>query len=101
VSFDPQFLPLLAAMVLVSFATRAGGFWLMKFVPASPAVEAALKATPIAVMVGIVAPAAARGSHGEIAALAVIFVAMKVIGNDIAAAILGVATVAIVRFVMS
>jgi uncharacterized membrane protein len=96
-SITPEFLPLLAAMAAASFACRAGGFWLMRFVPVTPRLEAALKATPLAVMVGIVAPVAARGHLPELAALAAVFVAMRLTGNDLLAALAGVTVVALLR----
>ncbi|MCR9212835.1 MAG: AzlD domain-containing protein [Proteobacteria bacterium] len=99
-SFETAFLPLLLAMTVISFICRAGGFWLMRYVPTTPAVEAALKATPLAVMVGIVTPVAARGNPPELAALAVIVIIVRLTGSDILAAILGVATVAGLRILL-
>ncbi len=99
-SFDVAFLPLLLAMTVISFICRAGGFWLMRYVPTTPAVEAALKATPLAVMVGIVTPVAARGNLPEIAGLAVIVAVVRLTGSDILAAILGVAVVAGLRIML-
>lgn len=99
-SFDPAFLPLLIAMTVISFICRAGGFWLMRYVPTTPAVEAALKATPLAVMVGIVAPVAARGNPPEIAGLLVIAGVTRLTGSDILAATLGVGTVAGLRIIL-
>ena len=54
-------LPLLLALAAASFACRAGGFWIMRFVPVTPRVRAVLAAAPLAVMAGIVTPAAMRG----------------------------------------
>jgi uncharacterized membrane protein len=96
-SLDPGFLPLLAAMAAASFTCRAGGFWLMWFVPATPRLEAALKATPLAVMVALVAPVAARGEPASLAALAVVLVTMRLVGSDLVAALAGVAVVALLR----
>lgn len=96
-SIDTAFVPLLVVMAAVAFFSRAGGFLLMRYVPATPAIEAALKATPLAVMVGIVTPAAARGSLPELAALSAVFIAMRVTGNDLVSAILGTAVVAVLR----
>ena len=98
-SIDAAFIPLLVVMAVVSFFSRAGGFLLMRYVSSTPAVEAALKATPLAVMVGIVTPAAARGNPPELAALFVVLVAMRVTGNDLVAAICGTAAVAGLRLV--
>lgn len=96
-SFDIAFLPLLVVMAVTSFVTRAGGFWLMRYVSTTPAIEAALKATPLAVMVGIVTPVAARGNFPELVALAAILVTVRITGNDLIGAIIGVATVALLR----
>ncbi|MGL4285236.1 MAG: AzlD family protein [Phreatobacter sp.] len=93
-SVEPAFLPLLLAMALASFACRASGFWLMRFIPVTPRLEAALKATPVAVMAGIVVPTALRGQASELIALGVVGLAMRLTGNDLLAALAGVATVA-------
>lgn len=96
-SLEPGFLPLLLAMAAASFACRAGGFWLMRVVPVTPRLEAALKATPLAVMVALVAPVAARGEPASLAALAVVLVAMRLLGSDLVAALAGVAAAALLR----
>jgi uncharacterized membrane protein len=96
-SFDPGLLPLLAGLALASFACRALGFALMRFVPVTPRVKAALDAAPLAVMVGIVAPAAVRGGPPEWAALAVTAATMRLTGNDFLAALVGVAVLAAAR----
>ena len=96
-SIDPALLPLLVAMAVASFACRAGGFWFMRFVPQTKRLEAALRATPLAVMVGIVAPAAARGNVAELAALALVAIVVRTTGNDLVAALAGVIAVAALR----
>lgn len=93
-SVEPAFLPLLLVMALASFACRAAGFWLMRFIPVTSRLEAALKATPVAVMAGIVVPTAMRGRPSELVALGVIGIVMRLTGNDLVAALAGVATVA-------
>lgn len=92
-----EFLVALIAMALASFGCRIGGFVLMRFVRITPPLEAALRAIPLAVMIGIVAPVAAAGRPAELAALAVIVVVMKLTGKDVVAALAGVAVVAILR----
>lgn len=89
--------PLLAAVAAASFFCRVGGFWLMRFVPVTPRVEAALKATPLAVMIGIVAPVAARGRPAELVALAAVALVMRFTPNDLVAAMVGVVVVAVAR----
>ena len=96
----PELLPLLLALTLASFACRAGGFWLMRFVSVTPRVQAALKAAPLAVMIGIVAPVAAKGNLPEIAGLVVTGIVMRATGRDLLAAFAGVVTVAAGRWLL-
>jgi uncharacterized membrane protein len=97
VTSHPDFLAMLPALTLAAFACRAGGFWLMRFVAVTPRVEAALRAAPLAVMVGVVAPAALHGGIAELAGLAVVGAVMAWRGNDVVAMLAGVAAVALVR----
>jgi uncharacterized membrane protein len=94
---NPSFLWVLAALAVASYACRAGGFWLMRFIAVTPRVEAALRAAPLAVMVGVVAPAALRGSIAELIGLAVVGLTMWWRRNDVIAMLAGVAAVAAAR----
>ena len=96
-TLDAAFIPLLLTMAAASFLCRASGFWLMRFVPVTRRVQATLNATPLAVMVGIVAPAAARGNIPEIAGLGAVFIAVRLNADDVLAAIVGVAVLAGLR----
>jgi uncharacterized membrane protein len=93
----PEILTVLLAAGAVSFFCRAAGFFLMRYVPITPRLEAALRATPLAVMVGICAPVMARGNPAELAALGVVVIATKLTGNDVVGALAGVAAVAGLR----
>jgi uncharacterized membrane protein len=93
----PEFWLLLAVLAAASISCRFGGFWLMRFVRIGPRLDAALKATPVAVMVGIAAPAALHGAWPEWLALATVIIAMKWIRNDLVAAVAGVALLAGLR----
>ena len=84
-------------MAVASYACRVGGFLLMGWVPITPRLEAALRAMPIGVMTGIVAPYVAAGRPPEIAGLAAVAVVMKLTRNDLAAALAGAAVVALGR----
>lgn len=95
-----ELLPLLFALALASYACRAGGFWLMRFVTVTPRVRATLAAAPLAVMLGIVTPAALRGGFPEWIGLAVTFAAMRLWRSDLVAMFCGVAAVAICRGLM-
>jgi uncharacterized membrane protein len=83
---------------LASLICRISGFWLMRYVTVTARLKAALNATPLAVMVGIVTPAAASGKPAELLALAVIFMIMRLWPNDLAAAVAGMAVVALGRW---
>lgn len=92
-----ELLPLLVALALASYACRAGGFWLMRFVIVTPRLRAMLAAAPLAVMIGIVTPAALRGGIAETAGLAATFAAMRLWRSDLLAMFVGVAAVALSR----
>jgi uncharacterized membrane protein len=95
---DTVFLIAVAAMALASYACRVGGYVLMGYIPITPRVQAALKAIPLGVMIGIVTPAVAAGRVPEIAGLAAVVVAMKLTRNDLVAALGGAAVVALCRW---
>lgn len=92
-----DFLAFVALVGAAALACRLGGFWIMRFVAITPRLEAALRATPLAVMVGLVTPAALRGGWVEAAALVVTAAAMKLLGSDLLAAVAGVTVVALGR----
>lgn len=97
---EATFMLALAGMALASFACRISGFLLMGYVTITPRVEAALKAIPLSVMVGIVTPAATSGQLPELLALLAVGVVMKLVRNDLAAAVAGAATVAVARWLI-
>jgi uncharacterized membrane protein len=99
-SFRLDLLPAMLALALASFVCRAGGFWMMRFVTVTPRLKAALAAAPLAVMIGIVAPAAVRGEWPEWLGLGVIAVVMRMTRSDLIAALAGVITVALGRAVI-
>jgi len=93
----PEILTVLLVAGAIAFFCRAAGFFLMRFVPITPRMEAALRATPLAVMVGICAPVAARGNPIELSALGVVALATKLVGSDVVGALAGVVAVASLR----
>ena len=87
-------------MALVTYATRAGGFWLMGLVTPSPRVEAWLKQIPGAVLVALIAPTVLASSIAEtIAAVATVLIAIRT-KNVLIAMLVGVATVALLRLII-
>lgn len=88
------------AMALVTYATRAGGFWLMGLVTPSSRVEAWLKQIPGAVLVALIAPTVLASSIAEsIAAVATVLIAIRT-KNVLIAMLVGVATVALLRLLV-
>lgn len=69
----------------------------MRFIAVTPRVEPALRAAPLAVMVGVVAPAALRGGIAELTGLARVGLAMWWRRNEVITMLAGVAAVAIAR----
>lgn len=97
---DNTFYIAVAGMAVASYACRIGGHLLMGYIRITPRVEAALRSIPLAVMVGIVTPAATAGKLPEIAGLAAVALAMKLTGKDVVAVIAGSAAVAVVRWLL-
>lgn len=87
-------------MALVTYATRAGGFWLMGLVRPSPRVEAWLRQIPGAVLVAIIAPTVLASSLAEtLAALASALVALRT-KNVLVAMVVGVGAVWVLRMLL-
>ena len=95
---DAQFLLAIGAMALASFACRVAGYFLMGYVPITDRVQAALKAIPLGVMIGIVMPSVLAGRVPEMVGLVVVFTVMKLTGKDVVAALAGAAAVAACRW---
>ena len=71
---------------------------MMRYLKITPRIESALRAVPLAVMIGIVMPAAATGRIPELAALAAVTVTMKLSNNELLAAVAGLLVVAAGRW---
>lgn len=95
---DLQVFVAIAAMAVASYACRLAGYLLMGYVPATGRVQAALKAIPLGVMIGIVAPSVLNGRAPEMVGLAVVFAVMRLTGKDVVAAIAGAAAVGFCRW---
>jgi uncharacterized membrane protein len=94
-------LPDLPAFLLVaaasSVACRFAGYLAMRWLPPSHRLDAALRATPLAVMAGITAMALAAGGLTEALALTLATVIAVITRNDVGAAVAGVAFGAALR----
>ncbi len=93
-----EFSILLVAMAIAAYGCRVAGFLAMRFVTITPRIEAALRATPLSVMAGIVAVAAMRGGPAEWIASVSVLVIMKLTGQDVLSALLGVVIIAMARW---
>ncbi len=93
----PSLPAMLAVMAAAALICRFAGFAAMRFLPPSPRLDAALKATPLAVMAGITAQALAAGGWVEALALGAAMAISVISRNDLAAAIAGVAVAAVLR----
>lgn len=88
----------LLVMVAAALACRMAGFVLMGLIPMSPRIEAALRATPLAVLAAIAVLALQQGGWAEALALAAVVGLTVLTGSDVLAALLGVAMVAALRW---
>lgn len=95
---DAHFMLAILAMAVASYACRIAGFLLMGYLPITSRLQAALKAIPLGVMIGIVMPSVLAGRIPEWVGLAVVFVVMKATGKDVVAALAGAAAVGLCRW---
>lgn len=92
---DPLgFIALLAAMTVVVYLTRAGGYWLIGRVTIGPRLRRMLNALPGAVIAATVAPIMAQGGVRALLAMLAAGVTMYLWRNDFAAVAAGVAAAA-------
>ena len=94
----PSFPILLLVMAGAAIFCRFAGYVAMRYLPTSPRIDAALRATPVSVMAGIAAIAVMNGSLTDALALLAAVALTFVLGNDVAAALIAVALAAIMRF---
>lgn len=87
----------IAAMAAVTYAIRAGGFWLMAYVPLTRRVRSVLNALPGSVVVAVILPLAVRGGAAAIFAVVAALVVMALRRNDLLAVVCGTGAAALVR----
>lgn len=87
----------IALMAVVTYALRAGGFWLVGRFTLPPRFEMALTYLPGAVLISLVVPAVIDEPVAGIPALAVTAIAMRKTGNLFLALVGGVFTVWLIR----
>lgn len=99
-SVHPEALLAIALMAIVTYACRAGGYWMMGRVRMSPRIEAGLTYLPGAVLISLVAPAMAREGIPGVCAVAVTAVLMRWSNNLLVSMVGGIFTVWLVRLVV-
>ena len=87
----------IAAMAVVTYAIRAGGFWLMGYVPLTQRVRSILNALPGSVIAAIIVPLAVRGGTAATAAVVTALVVMAFRRNDLLAVVCGMGAAVLVR----
>jgi branched chain amino acid efflux pump len=87
----------IAAMAVVTYAIRAGGFWLMGYVPLTQRVRSILNALPGSVIAAIIVPLAVRGGTAAAAAVVTALVVMAFRRNDLLAVVCGIGAAVLVR----
>lgn len=94
---DRAVLLAILGMALVTYATRAGGLWLMSRVPLGAKAASFLRHLSGCVLVALVVPEAARGDLAAVCGLVAALVAMLATRRMPLAMLCGVVTAAAVR----
>lgn len=87
-------------MAVLTYLTRAGGYWLMGRVTLSPRIAAMLAYLPGAVLTSLVVPAVLEEGIEGVIALAATAFAMWWRGNVLVAMLAGVATIWMARMLL-
>lgn len=93
----PSLPAMLAVAAAAALACRLAGYLAMRFLPPSHRLDAALRATPLAVMSGITAMALVAGGLTEALALGAAIGLTLLTRNDVGAAVAGVGVAAVLR----
>lgn len=96
---DPANLAAIVAMAVVTYATRAGGLWLLRFVRVTPRVQVSLDAVPVAVLTAVIAPSLAKGGAPDLIAAALTLLAATRLPL-IAVLVIGVGSAVVLRQVL-
>ncbi len=84
-------------MALVTYACRAGGYWLMGRVTISPRIEAGLAYLPGAVLISLVAPAMVEEGVPGVCAVTATAIVMRLSNNLLLSMLTGIGTIWLLR----
>lgn len=96
-SVEPSALLAIVLMGIVTYAARAGGYWLMGRVTLSPRVAAMLAYLPGAVLTALVVPAVLEEGIAGVVALAATAAVMRWRNNLLLAMLAGIVTIQLMR----
>ncbi|MGB8313045.1 MAG: AzlD domain-containing protein [Aestuariivirga sp.] len=91
----------IAGMALATYATRASGFYLMRGVTVRGRLKAALDALPPAILMAVIAPTILTTGIAETIAAAITAVSAFLRAPLVATILIGVASVVLLRMVLS
>ncbi|MGH8196353.1 MAG: AzlD family protein [Woeseiaceae bacterium] len=92
---------LIGGMAVVTYLSRVGGLWAMRYVPMTPRVEAGLKALSGSILVALVVPAAIDGGPEFVAAVLTAVLLTVLTRRPLVAMASGVAVAGVIRALMS
>jgi uncharacterized membrane protein len=87
----------IAGMAMVTYVIRAGGFWLMGYVPLTQRARSVLNVLPGSVIAAIIVPLAVRGGTAATSAVVTALVVMAFRRNDLLVVICGMGGAVLVR----
>jgi uncharacterized membrane protein len=99
-TLNPEALLVIVLMAVITYALRAGGFWLMGRITISPRMEAALAYLPGSVITALVVPSTIQAGLPGVGAVAVIALVMWKRPGLLLALLLGLGTVVLVRNIL-
>jgi uncharacterized membrane protein len=93
----PDVMMAFAVMMIVTVASRAGGFWLMGYINITPRVRRMLEALPGSIIVAASLPVAINGGPVVVFAITAAMVVTIIRRNDFIAVFTGMAVAALAR----
>ncbi|WP_346900004.1 AzlD domain-containing protein [uncultured Roseibium sp.] len=96
-SVDGMFLLAITGMAAVTYAMRAGGYWIMGRIPLTPRIRRALEALPGAIIVSTILPIALQGGVPVMLCLVISAAVMAWVRKEFIAVVFAVGAAAAMR----
>ncbi|EFO34594.1 branched-chain amino acid transport [Roseibium sp. TrichSKD4] len=97
IAADWMFTATVLGMAVVTYAMRAGGYWIMGQVPLTARVRRALEALPGAIIVSTILPIILKGGVSTVMALIAAILVMALIRRDFVAVVLAAVVATLCR----